>query len=500
MTAPASIMAPFAAPAGRMAGSDGASAVAGGFEALLSMLAGVEGQSSDVAGSKRSDPASADTADGSADTTAVPDSALASWLAQTLGQTPGQYFAAPRPDGPWGQLDPMSASSASGDNPPASGPATGTEQGLPLPDGLQPGEGPVDLAALRVLRASGTGATPTASSSSTDLSPATPPAPDAAAGRDRPTPPMVRTADDAGLARSDPPTTRQGPSPVSPSSDTLPTATAEVSEASSATPVAEVAAASSDKAAVEAALPALTLPSEPKVMTARRSPSATATGIAAASARTSADSDSAPSPVDIGEAAIDEGSQEASPAEILPDPVDPAAARTDSQAQTGPARADGLANGSPAALAPASAAQAKVTSETVTRLVAGIVDRLGGQSSRFDLQLDPHGLGKVDVSVEIGADGRLAARLNFDNAQAASDLRGRAQDLRQALEQAGFSLGEGSLSFDFAGQNRDSGQSFDDSGRADQAGRAFARAMGVLEDEAVLPVRFQTRRGLDLLI
>ncbi|MBX3481145.1 MAG: flagellar hook-length control protein FliK [Caulobacter sp.] len=125
---------------------------------------------------------------------------------------------------------------------------------------------------------------------------------------------------------------------------------------------------------------------------------------------------------------------------------------------------------------------------------------MGGPSSRFDLQLDPHGLGKVDVSVEIGADGRLAARLNFDNAQAASDLRGRAQDLRQALEQAGFSLGEGSLSFDFAGQNRDPSQGFDDSARTGQAGRAFARAMDALEDEAVLPVRYQARSGLDLLI
>jgi len=168
----------------------------------------------------------------------------------------------------------------------------------------------------------------------------------------------------------------------------------------------------------------------------------------------------------------------------------------DGFAQTLAGRLAGLASGANAA-----AAHLRSGPETINRLVAGIVSKIdGGQATRFDLQLDPFGLGKVDVRVEIGSDGRMVAALNFDNAQAASDLRSRGQELRQALEQAGFSIGDSGLSFDFAGQNSQRDPAGEDAPRSAFAGRAFAQALDALQDEAVVPRRFQAQRGLDILI
>lgn len=168
----------------------------------------------------------------------------------------------------------------------------------------------------------------------------------------------------------------------------------------------------------------------------------------------------------------------------------------DATAQAITAKLDALAAG-----ATAFAAQVRGAPETVAKLAAGILDKLEGQATRFDLQLDPHGLGKVEVSVEIGADGKLTAQLGFDNAVGLSELRGRAQELRSALEQAGFNLGEGALSFDFNGERRQQQATDSQSDRTEQAGKAFARAQGALDEElAATPIRYQARRGLDLLI
>lgn len=88
--------------------------------------------------------------------------------------------------------------------------------------------------------------------------------------------------------------------------------------------------------------------------------------------------------------------------------------------------------------------------ETVASLAAQILKKLDGRSTRFDVELDPAGLGKVDVRIDIGAQGRISASMMFDNPQTAADLKARAGELRQALEQAGFNL-SGGMSFDVAG-------------------------------------------------
>ncbi|WP_293900354.1 flagellar hook-length control protein FliK [Phenylobacterium sp.] len=144
---------------------------------------------------------------------------------------------------------------------------------------------------------------------------------------------------------------------------------------------------------------------------------------------------------------------------------------------------------------------ARGTPETVATLAAEMVRKLEAKSTRFDLQLDPAGLGKVDVRIEIGATGRMTAAMTFDNPQAAADLKARAAELHRALEQAGFDL-TGGLSFDVAGDGGRQGQGWRDqadtnSGRAFR-GQAFQAALDTAGDaaDAALGGALRLRRGL----
>lgn len=157
--------------------------------------------------------------------------------------------------------------------------------------------------------------------------------------------------------------------------------------------------------------------------------------------------------------------------------------------------------------ADATAAEASVrgSPETVAKLAADIVRKLDGQTTRFDLELAPHGLGKVDVAIEIGRDGKMTAALTFDSAQAAADLRGRSGELRLALERAGFDVSEGGLTFDLAGQGQGFGGREAAQREGGWTGRAFQRAQsGADEADASLAAIPQTpsrtRSGVDIRI
>ncbi len=114
--------------------------------------------------------------------------------------------------------------------------------------------------------------------------------------------------------------------------------------------------------------------------------------------------------------------------------------------------------------------------ETTAQIAAQITRKLEGRSTRFEMALTPEGLGRVDVSLDIDADGQLAARLAFDNPVAAMDLRGRVDELRRQLEDQGFKLAQDALQFtDRDPQSR--GDGFD--GRRE---RAFARSNRLADD------------------
>lgn len=152
---------------------------------------------------------------------------------------------------------------------------------------------------------------------------------------------------------------------------------------------------------------------------------------------------------------------------------------------------------------PVEAPQTRGSPETVARLAADIVRKLEGQTTRFDVQLDPLGLGKVDVSIEINADGRLSASLSFDSSQTAADLRGRAGELRQALEKAGFDLADGGLSFDMNNPGGSGGREAREPLSA-WSSRAFQTAQSGLEQADALAARSTWSRtpsgGVDIRI
>jgi flagellar hook-length control protein FliK len=129
------------------------------------------------------------------------------------------------------------------------------------------------------------------------------------------------------------------------------------------------------------------------------------------------------------------------------------------------------------------------TIEATAQIAAQILRRLEGRSTRFEMALLPEELGRVDIKLDIDSEGRLAARLAFDNPAAATDLRGRVDELRRQLEDAGFHLADDA--FEFA--DRDSSSSAFDRGQDDRGGskRAFAAAQRLnAEADAAIPPRW----------
>lgn len=148
--------------------------------------------------------------------------------------------------------------------------------------------------------------------------------------------------------------------------------------------------------------------------------------------------------------------------------------------------------------------------ETVAQLAAQIIKKLEGRSTHFDVELNPAGLGKVNVSIEIGAQGKMTAAMSFDTPQAAAELRGRSGELQKVLEQAGFDLSGGGLSFDVAG---DRGQGRGDLNQQQQQqqdavwrGRAFQAVLetadGAAEAAATAALYLQRRSttGVDVRV
>ncbi|WP_245162362.1 flagellar hook-length control protein FliK [Brevundimonas sp. AJA228-03] len=119
------------------------------------------------------------------------------------------------------------------------------------------------------------------------------------------------------------------------------------------------------------------------------------------------------------------------------------------------------------------------------QIAAQIIKKLEGRSTRFEMALTPDDLGRVDVSLDIDADGQLSARLAFDNPLAAADLRGRVDELRRQLTDAGFTVADDALSFDQREPSADAGGF--DRGHDRNPARAFGAASRLsLDAEASL--------------
>ena len=168
----------------------------------------------------------------------------------------------------------------------------------------------------------------------------------------------------------------------------------------------------------------------------------------------------------------------AGPASPPPADAAPQAPSTDPaappQTASAPAPAAGPQTAAPAFPLGMMSTLSQATIETTTRLAAQIAARLEGRSTRFDMVLTPEDLGRVEVSLEIDETGQLAARLAFDNPAAATDLRGRADELRRQLQDAGFQIAGDGLDFSHREDARGGGfgEGFERRGRASLFGSA----------------------------
>lgn len=146
--------------------------------------------------------------------------------------------------------------------------------------------------------------------------------------------------------------------------------------------------------------------------------------------------------------------------------------------------ADGRANEVPAS-APILSTLSQGAIHATAQIAAQIVKKLEGRSTRFEMALTPDDMGRVDVSLDIDADGQLSARLAFDNPLAAADLRGRVDELRRQLTDAGFNVADDALSFDQ--RDASAGNNGFDRGNDRHSARAFGAASRLsLEAEASL--------------
>jgi hypothetical protein len=124
-----------------------------------------------------------------------------------------------------------------------------------------------------------------------------------------------------------------------------------------------------------------------------------------------------------------------------------------------------------------------------------IVRRFQGESTRFELRLDPPELGRIEVRLDVSRDNRVTAIVSADNPQALTDLVRHARELEQSLQAAGLELSENGLSFDLRQQGDD---------RSRQAERETSNggdgsAINSPTPEAVItarPLGFERWRGL----
>jgi len=106
---------------------------------------------------------------------------------------------------------------------------------------------------------------------------------------------------------------------------------------------------------------------------------------------------------------------------------------------------------SPAAQAAATNKAATLSQNVVDQINVKISKALQAGSDRISVQLKPAELGRVDVKMELGHDGRVLAIVTADNKDTLDLLRRDAGELQRALQDAGMQLDSSDLSFNLHG-------------------------------------------------
>ena len=107
----------------------------------------------------------------------------------------------------------------------------------------------------------------------------------------------------------------------------------------------------------------------------------------------------------------------------------------------------------------------------VDQVTVQITKAINSGADKINIQLKPASLGRVDVQLEVGHDGRTIAVITADNKDTLDLLQKDSKDLEQALKDAGLQMDQDSLNFNLREQeeqaDEDAGAGLADSGRGE---------------------------------
>ena len=155
-------------------------------------------------------------------------------------------------------------------------------------------------------------------------------------------------------------------------------------------------------------------------------------------------------------------------------PGDPAAAA--SAPATGTPAASDVAPASAAAPAAAPAAPPSAAIQLGAAIRQGVAEK----ADRITIQLRPESLGAIDVKLQLGSDGSVAAEIKADRPETLQLLSADAPQLEQSLRDSGLQAQTGCLSFSLRGDADQSsnGRPGREAGRGPRAPRSLAAISG----------------------
>ncbi len=178
---------------------------------------------------------------------------------------------------------------------------------------------------------------------------------------------------------------------------------------------------------------------------------------------------------------------------------DPAALKTDNgpPLTTGLPRAiEASANTQPAA--PTLAHAAPHAAEVIRQIATVMARKAGDGASSFDIRLDPPELGRIDVKLDVSADGRVQAHLVVEKSETLDLMQRDQRALMRALEQEGLDVGADGLSFSL--QDGDASGREANSEAAESAGRLKNTAAEIAEKAAAAAYEIAPRGLVDVRI
>lgn len=144
--------------------------------------------------------------------------------------------------------------------------------------------------------------------------------------------------------------------------------------------------------------------------------------------------------------------------------------------------------------------QAARAAPAAAQIAREIVRQFNGESTSFELRLDPPELGRVDVRLEVSRDHRVTALIAADSPQALAELARNARELEQMLQSAGLELSDSGLSFDLRQGNEGADEAAGEAGP--RGGARAAEASEAPQQQIARPLGYERWRGvrIDMMV